>query len=220
MVVQMPETLQDVARDVELCQLCPLHLTRTRGVPGDGRPNAEVMFIGEGPGFHEDQQGRPFVGPAGQLLNDMLRTIGLRREDVFITNVVRSRPPGNRDPLPAELAACDAYTLRQIAVIQPRIIVTLGRFSMARFFGPNVRITAMHGQTTRWQGITCLAMFHPAAVLRTNTPEMRRLYAQDFRKIPELLEALRAGDERQVVADAGAVHAESPPERVDQLPLF
>ncbi|MBI2755297.1 MAG: uracil-DNA glycosylase [Chloroflexi bacterium] len=186
-----PESLDDIARDVQACTRCRLHQTRTRGVPGEGSGTAEVLFIGEGPGFNEDQQGRPFVGAAGQLLNQMLDRIGFRREDVFITNVVRSRPPGNRDPMTDELAACDVYTVRQLAVLKPKLIVTLGRFSMARFFGPTVRITQVHGQTTLWNGITCIAMFHPAAVLRSNSPAMRQSYEADFQRIPSLLEQLR-----------------------------
>jgi len=194
---------------------CRLSETRTLGVPGEGSPNAEIFFIGEGPGFHEDQQGRPFVGAAGQLLVEMLREIGLRREEVFITNVVRCRPPGNRDPQPDELSACDDYTQRQIASLEPKVIVTLGRYSMARFFGPG-SMRDLHGRTTRWNGITCLAMYHPAAILRTNTPEMRRAYLEDFRKIPALLaeaRAARAAARAVVAQEAAAVQP-------DQLPLF
>src|ERR671933_1504038 len=126
----MGDSLEAIGAEVRTCRLCRLCQTRTVGVPGEGSPNAEILFIGEGPGFNEDQQGRPFVGAAGQLLTDMLRLIGLRRDEVFITNVVRCRPPGNRDPLPDELAACDEYTQRQLAALKPRLIVTLGRFSM------------------------------------------------------------------------------------------
>src|SRR5437660_12362484 len=128
-------SMTELEAQVRTCQLCRLAKTRTNAVPGEGNPHAEIMFIGEGPGFNEDQQGRPFVGAAGQLLTEMLRGIDMRREDVFITNVVRCRPPGNRDPLPDELAACNAYTQRQIAVLDPKLIVTLGRYSMARFVG-------------------------------------------------------------------------------------
>jgi DNA polymerase len=177
-------------------------------VPGEGSPRAEVMFIGEGPGFHEDQQGRPFVGASGQLLTEMLGGIGMRREDVFITNVVRCRPPGNRDPLPDELQACDAFTQRLIAVLHPKLIVTLGRYSMARFIGQG-SMRELHGRTRDWNGITCLAMYHPAAILRTPTPEMRRIYQEDFRKIPTLLAEAR----KKEVALAAAAP-------LDQLPLF
>src|SRR5260370_38480073 len=129
----MRESLEAIGAEVRACRMCKLCQTRTVGVPGEGSPSAEIMFIGEGPGFHEDQQGRPFVGAAGQLLTEMLRGIGLRREDVLITNVVRCPPPRNRDPLPDELQACDVYTQRQIAVLEPKLILTLGRCSMGRF---------------------------------------------------------------------------------------
>src|SRR5919205_3420525 len=184
------DSLASIGAEVRACQLCKLSRTRTVGVPGEGDPEAEIFFIGEGPGFHEDQQGRPFVGAAGQLLQQMLGTIGLRRQDVFITNVVRCRPPGNRDPQPDELAACDGYTQRQIALLKPRLIVTLGRYSMARFIGSGP-MRELHGKTRDWNGITCLAMYHPAAILRTPTVEMRRIYEEDFRKIPGLVEAAR-----------------------------
>src|SRR5919198_1635917 len=186
----MSDSLDVIGAEVRACRLCKLCETRTVGVPGEGSPTAEVMFIGEGPGFHEDQQGRPFVGAAGQLLTEMLQLIGLRRSEVFITNVVRCRPPGNRDPLPDELQACDTYTQRQIEVLKPKVIVTLGRYSMARFIGTG-SMRDLHGRTRDWNGITCLAMYHPAAILRTPTAEMRRIYAEDFRKIPELLAAAR-----------------------------
>jgi DNA polymerase len=174
------------------------------------------MFIGEGPGFHEDQQGRPFVGAAGQLLTEMLGTIGLRRQDVFITNVVRCRPPGNRDPLPDELEACDVYTQRQIAVLDPKLIVTLGRYSMARFVGSGP-MRELHGRTREWNGITCLAMYHPAAILRTPTVEMRRIYEEDFRKIPGLLAEARKKRAALTTTTAAANDAATQP---DQLPLF
>ena len=211
----MSDSLELIGADVRACRLCKLCEKRTRGVPGEGHPNAEVMFIGEGPGFHEDEQGRPFVGAAGQLLTEMLGKIGLRREDVFITNVVRCRPPGNRDPLPDELQACDTYTQRQIAVLNPKLIVTLGRYSMARFIGQGP-MRDLHGRTRDWNGITCLAMYHPAAILRTPTVEMRRIYEEDFRKIPGLL-----ADERQKrAALVAAAAADVTAAQLDQLPLF
>ncbi len=210
------DTLEVIADEVRRCRMCRLCETRTIGVPGEGDPNAEVMFIGEGPGFHEDQQGRPFVGAAGQLLVEMLRLIGLRREEVFITNVVRCRPPGNRDPLPDELEACDTYTQRQIKVLDPKLIVTLGRYSMARFVGTGP-MRDLHGRTRDWNGITCLAMYHPAAILRTPTPEMKRIYADDFRKIPLLLSEARKKREAQLATAAASASAVTP---LDQLPLF
>jgi DNA polymerase len=208
----LADSLDSIGAEVRACQLCKLCQTRTRAVPGEGSPTAEVMFIGEGPGFHEDQQGRPFVGAAGQLLTEMLRSIGLQREEVFITNVVRCRPPSNRDPLPDELQACDTYTQRQIALLDPKLIVTLGRFSMARFIGAG-SMRDLHGRTRDWNGITCLAMYHPAAILRTPTVEMRRMYQADFGKIPGLLADARK--ERALVAVAEVTTA-----RHDQLPLF
>ena len=174
------------------------------------------MFIGEGPGFNEDQQGRPFVGAAGQLLTEMLGVIGLRREEVFITNVVRCRPPGNRDPLPDELAACDVYTQRQIAVLDPKLIVTLGRYSLARFIGQG-SMRDLHGRTREWNGVTCLAMYHPAFILRTPTLEMRRMYEEDLRKIPALLNAARA---KRAAALAQTAALQTAAARLDQLPLL
>jgi DNA polymerase len=211
----MSESLEAIGADVRACRMCQLCQTRTVGVPGEGSPEAEIMFIGEGPGFHEDQQGRPFVGAAGQLLTEMLRGIGMRREDVFITNVVRCRPPGNRDPLPAELAACDTYTQRQLAVLDPKLIVTLGRFSMARFVGSG-SMRDLHGRTREWNGITCLAMYHPAFILRTPTVELRRIYDEDFRKIPPVLDEARR--KRAALAAASVMAEATAP--LDQLRLF
>ena len=211
----MSESLEAIGADVRACRLCKLCERRTVAVPGEGSPQAEIMFIGEGPGFHEDQQGRPFVGAAGQLLTEMLRGIGMRREDVFITNVVRCRPPGNRDPLPDELAACDAYTQRQIAVLDPKLIVTLGRYSMARFVGTGP-MRDLHGRTREWNGITCLAMYHPAFIIRTPTVELRRIYDDDFRKIPPLLDQARR--KRAALAAASVMAEDTAP--LDQLRLF
>jgi len=211
----MSESLEAIGADVRACRLCKLWERRTVAVPGEGSPNSEILFIGEGPGFHEDQQGRPFVGAAGQLLTEMLRGIGLRREDVFITNVVRCRPPGNRDPLPDELAACDVYTQRQIAVLDPKLIVTLGRYSMARFVGTGP-MRDLHGRTREWNGITCLAMYHPAFIIRTPTVELRRVYDDDFRKIPPLLEEARR--KRAALAAASVMAEATGP--LDQLRLF
>ena len=127
-------TIEQLEAAIRACTLCALHRGRTQAVPGEGPVNADLMFIGEGPGFHEDRQGRPFVGAAGQFLEELLASINLTRQQVYIANVVKCRPPGNRDPLPDELSACAPYLDRQIEVIRPKVIVTLGRFSMARFF--------------------------------------------------------------------------------------
>src|SRR5216683_2495659 len=211
----MTDSLEAIGAEVRACRMCKLCQTRTVGVPGEGSRTAEIMFIGEGPGFHEDQQGRPFVGAAGQLLTEMLKLIGLRRDEVFITNVVRCRPPGNRDPLPDELAACDTYTQRQIAVLDPKLIVTLGRYSMARFVGSGP-MRDLHGQTHEWNGITCLAMYHPAFIIRTPTVELRRIYDDDFRKIPPLLDDARR--KRAALAAASVMAEDTAP--LDQLRLF
>src|SRR5688500_7935043 len=156
--------LREIASEVVVCPLCELARTRTKAVPGEGDPDTKVMLIGEGPGWHEDQQGKPFVGAAGKFLNELLAIAGLDREHVFITNVVKCRPPGNRDPLPDEIAACAPYLERQIAAIDPDIIVTLGRFSMARWF-PGERISRIHGQPKREGGRLIVPMYHPAAAL-------------------------------------------------------
>jgi uracil-DNA glycosylase family 4 len=185
--VQVIAELQQVAREVAGCTACGLARTRHRTVPGEGSPTAQIMFIGEGPGYHEDQQGRPFVGPAGQFLNELLASIGLKREDVFIGNVVKCRPPNNRDPQPDEIAACDGYLRRQIAAIRPRMIVTLGRFSMAKFF-PGETISKIHGQARTRDGVIYVPMYHPAAAL--HQPALRRFIEDDFRKLPELLATL------------------------------
>src|SRR5579875_1737281 len=182
------EKLQEIAAEVCTCEQCDLWKTRTRAVPGEGNPQAKIMFIGEGPGYHEDKQGRPFVGPSGHLLDELLASIGMKRADVFITNVVKCRPPENRDPLPAEIAACAGYLDRQIALLRPRLIVTLGRSSMARFF-PGESISKIHGKLRNVGGQLVLPMFHPAAGLRD--PSKRTALIQDFQQIPLALEAAR-----------------------------
>ena len=176
--------LAEIAREVKACSLCKLHQGAKQGVPGEGPATAEMMFIGEGPGFYEDQQGRPFVGPSGKFLEELLASIQLKRQDVFITNVVKHRPPENRDPEPDEMAACAGYLDRQIAVIQPKVIVTLGRYSMARYF-PNAKISAIHGQARTVNGRLIVAMFHPAAGLRLEST--RQAMIEDFKKLPQLI---------------------------------
>ncbi len=178
--------LDVIAGEVSVCTKCELYQGRTRAVPGAGPVDARIMFIGEGPGFHEDKQGLPFVGPSGKLLEEMLALIHLHRNDVFISNVVKCRPPENRDPLPGEIETCTSnYLYRQIDLINPRLIVTLGRYSMGLFF-PNAKITAIHGKPKFADGRYYLPMFHPAAVLR-NMAGLKPLAEADFRKIPELL---------------------------------
>jgi len=178
------EDLKLIAQQVAACTQCTLHFSRKLAVPGEGPANAEIMFIGEGPGFHENEQGRPFVGSAGKFLDELLAAINMRRADVFIGNVVKCRPPSNRDPSPEELSACAGYLERQIQAINPKVIVTLGRFSMAHFL-PNARIGEIHGQAVRIKGRLIVAMYHPAAALHQQS--LRPTIEADFARLPELI---------------------------------
>lgn len=173
----MTDALATIAAEVRECRACPLWRTATQGVPGEGSAEGGVLFLGEAPGYNEDQQGRPFVGAAGQLLDELLAGIGLDRSKVFITNVVRHRPPENRDPLPAEIAACDAWTAKQLEALRPRVVVTLGRFAMGKWL-PGESITRIHGRPRVVGGITVFPMFHPAAALRS--PSLRPQMVADF----------------------------------------
>jgi DNA polymerase len=178
------DSIPQVASEVKVCTLCELSRSRTNAVPGEGSPAARVMLIGEGPGWHEDQQGKPFVGNSGKFLTELLENAGLAREDVFITNVVKCRPPGNRDPLPDEMQACSFYLERQISLIDPDVIVTLGRFSMARFF-PGERISKIHGTPKEIGKRLVVPMYHPAAALHQGA--LRGTIQEDFEKLPKLL---------------------------------
>jgi uracil-DNA glycosylase family 4 len=178
------EALEQVAQAVSVCTKCVLHYSRKKAVPGDGPATASIMFIGEGPGFHENEQGRPFVGAAGKLLDELLTGIGMKRADVFITNVVKCRPPGNRDPLPEELETCSDYLERQIQALNPKVIVTLGRYSMARFL-PNAKISEVHGQAMHIRGRLIVAMYHPAAALHQGS--LKPVLERDFALLPELI---------------------------------
>jgi DNA polymerase len=198
-------TLEQLEEAIHSCIKCPLYKGRIKAVPGEGPMNADIMFIGEGPGFHEDRQGRPFVGAAGQFLEELLAGIGLTRQQVYIANVIKCRPPGNRDPLPNELSACEPYLDRQIQLIQPRVIVTLGRFSMARFF-PGASISKVHGQPKRVGNRLVVPMLHPAAAL--HQPKWRPLVEADFKKLPGF------------IAEAGSFGEQKPPPQAQQLSLF
>ena len=178
------DSLDKIAAEVRVCTRCPLSRSRTNAVPGEGAKKAQVMLIGEGPGYNEDKQGRPFVGAAGTFLNQMLASGGFRREDVFITNIVKCRPPQNRDPLPAEIAACEPYLDRQLALIQPSVVATLGRHSMMRYF-PGERISRIHGQPKVVEGRTIVPLFHPAAAL--HQPALKQTELDDFARLPEIL---------------------------------
>jgi uracil-DNA glycosylase family 4 len=197
--------LTELYEEIANCQRCDLSQARKRTVPGEGPENSDIVFIGEAPGFHEDQQGRPFVGSAGQFLEELLDGIGLKREDVYICNVIKCRPPGNRDPLPEEIEACKPYLDRQIELIAPRMVVTLGRFSMERYF-PGAKISQIHGQPRKVVGIIYYPMYHPAAAL--HQPKWRQVIKEDMLKIPQLL------------AEADKIAETEPPQDAEQLSLF
>jgi uracil-DNA glycosylase family 4 len=183
-VEEREEALARIAYEIQVCARCELHKTRTKSVPGEGPADARVMLIGEAPGWNEDQQGRPFVGAAGRFLQELLASAGMTRDEVFITNVVKSRPPGNRDPLPDEIAACAPFLERQIEVIDPDVIVTLGRFSMARWF-PGERISRIHGQPKRVGLRLIVPMYHPAAALHQQA--LKATIQEDFSRLPKIL---------------------------------
>ena len=176
--------LAGIARRVASCRACNLCKGRTNAVPGEGNPDAEIMLIGEGPGFYEDQQGRPFVGASGKFLDELLAKIDLDRRKVFIANVVKCRPPNNRDPQPDEIEACGVYLEEQIATIDPKVIVTLGRHSMQRYF-PGEAISRIHGQPRRKGDLIVVPMYHPAAAL--HQASLRKVIEADFQRLPEFL---------------------------------
>lgn len=214
MADERAEALAQIAAEVRTCTLCDLHKNRTRAVPGAGDIHTEIMFIGEGPGYNEDKQGLPFVGRSGTYLEALLKIINLTRNEVFITNVVKCRPPENRDPLPAEINTCKPYLDQQINLIDPLIIVTLGRFSMARYF-PNGRITQIHGQAKIEGGRAYYPLFHPAAVLRN--PNLQSQMEADFKRIPEVIEQVRGLRNKGQKPPASAGEDAPPP---TQMSLF
>ena len=182
--MEATEILQEIAGQVSACEKCNLHYSRKHAVPGEGPVNARLLFIGEGPGFNENEMGRPFVGQAGKFLDELLDFAGFKREEVFITNVVKCRPPENRDPLPDELNACAAYLDRQIETINPDVIVTLGRFSMAKFL-PNARISDVHGKPAWVNERLIVPMYHPAATL--HQPSLKNSVIADFKALPNAI---------------------------------
>ena len=209
--------LQAIANEVQACTACELHKGRTHAVPGEGPVNADLMFIGEAPGFNEDQQGRPFVGAAGKLLEELLAELGLTRQDVWIGNVVKCRPPQNRDPRPEEIAACAGYLERQIALLQPKLIATLGRYSMEKFF-PGAKITRVHGQAKRDGARVLIPLFHPAYVLRNMDalPDAKR----DIRKIPRLLARLEQVLAEEADTSPSTAEIAQSADEPEQLSLF
>ena len=206
--------LEAIAAEVRSCTACRLHETRTTAVPGEGSPDTEVVFVGEGPGMNEDRQGRPFVGRAGDLLTRLLSEIGWRRDEVFITNVVKCRPPGNRDPEPDEVAACGPFLRRQLEILDPALVVTLGRHSLGRFM-PGERISRVHGTVrpvdpaTGARDASVVALFHPAAALRST--DVERQSFDDVRRIPSILLDVRRRRIAQTTAATAHEGGESAP---------
>ena len=216
--VERAAALREYAEQTASCTLCTLAEGRTQVVFGSGSPDADLMFVGEAPGFHEDQQGIPFVGQAGKLLDRLLEGIGLTRADVFVANVLKCRPPGNRDPLPEEIAACEPHLFRQIELLEPKLVATLGNFATKLLSGRPTGITRVHGHeqevTLGTRTVLLYPLYHPAAALYT--PSMLKVLEEDFARIPALLES---------AADAPATSAEPEPLQVGepepvQLGLF
>jgi uracil-DNA glycosylase len=216
------EALVELFRDVQSCRRCPLHETRTKAVFGAGDADAELMFVGEAPGAEEDRQGLPFVGRAGQLLNELLAGIGMSREDVFIANVLKSRPPGNRDPQPLEIEACRPYLFSQVRLIEPKVVCTLGNFATKLLTGSPAGITRVRGTPQIHElgghAVFLLPLFHPAAALRT--PSIKDVLRGDFALLPELLAGPRPG-EPPPDEDLEEAPVPGPPQPADeQLDLF
>ena len=216
--MEATEIMQEIAKQISVCEKCVLCRTRKRSVPGEGPVNAQILFIGEGPGFNENEMGRPFVGQAGKFLDELIGHAGFKRPEVFITNVVKCRPPENRDPLPDELNACAAYLDKQIETINPDIIVTLGRFSMAKFF-PMARISAIHGKAAWVSDRLVVPMYHPAAAL--HQPLLKNDIIADFKALPNAIEEAQKKKKPLIVEKPEsekikASHTES----VEQLKLF
>jgi uracil-DNA glycosylase family 4 len=206
--------LEEIAAQIKACTKCRLHENTRNGVPGAGNAFAEIMFIGEGPGENEDRQGLPFVGRSGQYLDYLLNLIGIKREQVFITNVVKHRPPNNRDPLQDEIEACREYLEHQVALIDPLMIATLGRFSMAKFF-PNGKISAIHGKPKYADSRAYYPLFHPAAALRN--PGLRFDMEADIKRIPEVLAEVKARRKDNRPDEPAPTDDNEPPQ---QLSLF
>ena len=218
------ELLSAVAAEVSGCTRCPLHIGRTLTVPGEGNPLSDVLLVGEGPGAREDATGRPFVGPAGQLLDELLRSIGWAREHVFIANVVKCRPPGNRDPEPEEISTCRPYLDRQEEALDPAVIVTLGRHSLRRYL-PDARIGEVHGRLRRSGGRFVFPMYHPAAALHQSS--LRETLFADMRGLPAALLAAREAIEAERTESVQAISPDPAPpaptaeaDDAEQMTLF
>ena len=198
----------ELYQQIKGCMECGLSQERTNSVPGEGSQDADIMFIGEAPGFYEDRDGRPFIGQAGKLLDEMLAKIGLNRPDVYVTNMVKCRPPKNRDPMPTELSSCASYLDRQIEFISPRVIVCLGRFSFSKFF-PGEAISKARGRPRDWKNIKIYPMYHPAAAL--HNPNLKPAIEKDFRNLPALIEEVNQAIQSE---------PEPVPPPAEQLSLF
>ena len=210
--------LAEVAAEVRACTLCPLHAAgRIQTVPGYGDPNAEILFIGEAPGFNEDKQGLPFVGRSGQYLDYLLDKIGMKRSQVFIANIIKCRPPDNRDPLPAEIESCKPYLMRQIDLIDPLVIATLGRFSM-QLFMPGARISSAHGQPRYADGRAYYPFYHPAAALRN--PPLRHDMEADMARLLDVLAEVRRQRSQGSIPPPPSDADDDAPDEPRQLSLF
>lgn len=209
----MSRTIAEAAAEASTCVKCRLSAGRTQVVYGNGAPHADLMFIGEGPGFHEDKQGEPFVGAAGQLLNKLLHLIGIEREDVYVGNVVKCRPPKNRDPLADEIAACTPYLSEQIELVDPKVIVTLGNFSTRFVLDMQVAISKVRGQRFPWQGRTVIPTFHPAAILHSGGEKSRQFQElrSDFELVKKVLGEQRAEVHEGPVIFTSVGAASAPP---------
>ena len=220
--MEATEKINEIRQQVALCTKCKLHLSRRNVVPGEGPVDCDIMFIGEAPGFHENEEGKPFVGAAGKLLDELLAHAGLDREKVFITNVVKCRPPTNRDPEEEELLACHPFLTAQMTTINPKMIVTLGRFSMAKFFG-NGKVSNIHGHPRSVNGRLIVPMYHPAAAL--HQPTLRSVLLEDFSKLPgfiNLVDSVQPESSADVKVPVNATTEQDKPEQnnIQQLNLF
>jgi uracil-DNA glycosylase family 4 len=220
--MESEKEILEIRKQIATCTKCKLYLSRNKIVPGEGPVNCEIMFIGEAPGFHENEQGKPFVGAAGQFLDTLLEKAGLKRENVFITNVVKCRPPANREPEAEELDACRPYLEAQITAIDPKVIVTLGRFSMANFI-ENGKISFIHGHSRMINGRLIVPMYHPAAAL--HQPDLRNVLLEDFSRLPALLDKkdnISYSETKSQTSTTKAAEIEEEPkkEQAQQLSLF
>lgn len=212
-IADKEKLLDQLADKISQCQKCPLWEMAKSAVAGEGNPEAEIFFIGEAPGFHEDQQGRPFVGAAGRLLSESLSELGLKRQEVFIGNMIKHRPPGNRDPEPLEIDACRPWLEVQLAIVDPKLIVTLGRFSLGMFL-PGAKISQSHGQPKVVGSRLVLPLYHPAAALRSE--RVKQDFKEDFQKIPRVLKDWQRLESRGAVGDRGA-DSRSPEEQLSLI---